>query len=143
MAKKWKEVGAYKQATQIIINEDKGDVTEGIYQGRQEHVGENDSQVHYIEIDGELCSFWGSAVLDARLASVQVGDEVRITYKGKAKSKTPGRKGYHDYTIEVAEDDGSEEEEPAPKAAVKPVKKTVPTKAAETEEGEGDEDLPF
>lgn len=143
MAKKWKQVGGFPQATLIQVNETEGDFVEGIYKGHQEHVGPNDSFMHYIEIDGQLCSFWGSGVLDKGLANVSTDDEVRITYKGKAKSNTPGRKGYYDYTIEVAEDDGEEEAAPAPKKLVKSAKKVVPE--TETEEGEGDEgeDTPF
>ena len=137
MAKKWKTVGGFPQATLIKVNEEVDAFVEGIYKGCQENVGPNNSKMHYIEIDGELCSFWGSDVLDKRLAQVHEGDEVRITYKGKAKSNTPGRKGYYDYTIEVAEEDGDEEEAaPAPKKVVKPAKKIVP----ETEDGESDED---
>ena len=138
MAKKWKEVGGFKQATPIVINDEVDQVTEGIYDGVKEHVGENDSKVHYVKIDDELCQFWGSTVIDARLEGVQPGQEIRITYKGKGKSKTPGRKGFHDYTVEVAEDDGEEE---AP--VTKPVKKTAPVKGVAAEKGEEDGDLPF
>lgn len=141
MAKKWKEVGGFNQdATQIDIKAQVGDVTEGLYKGSTAHVGDNDSTIHYVEVDGVLCSFWGSKVLDERLKNVPVDSEIKIEYKGTVKSKTPGRRGYHDFKIEMAEDDGEPEAPKAPRR-VTPVKKAVSSNET-AEEGE-DDDVPF
>jgi len=141
MAKKYKEiVGDFKQGTQIVINEEVGQITEGIYDGYKAHVGENDSNVHYIKIDGELCQFWGSKGLDPKLTQVEVGQEVKITYKGRVKSSIPGRKAFYSYIVEIVEYD-SEEEDVKPKKTTS-TKKTTPVKTANTEEGE-DEDIDF
>ena len=73
----------------------------GLFTGKEEHVGENDSIVYSFEQskDNEPVSVWGSTVLDTRMKNVKVGEEVKIVYKGQKDS--PNRKGkkYHDFDV--------------------------------------------
>lgn len=71
----------------------------GLYVGKDEHIGENDSTVYRIETDGVTISVWGSTVLDARMTQVKIGNEVRIVYKGSKPSEKRKGKTYHDFEV--------------------------------------------
>jgi len=63
--------------------EKEGDSIEGILVGKQENVGDNNSNMYNIDT-GEKGIFgvWGSAVLDPKMIYVNVEDKIRITFKG-------------------------------------------------------------
>ena len=104
----WKEVNLgetwdYKEAKD-------GDSLEGVYAGKKENVGENDSNIYRIENEeGDAKNVWGSTVLDTRMQNVKIGEEVKIVYKGKKPS--PNRKGkdYHDFQVFHKKPDTDEE----------------------------------
>lgn len=76
-----------------------GDELVGVYSGMEENVGPNNSNLYsFKRPDGEFISVWGSTLLDARFKTLQLGDEVRVVYKGKVKSEKSGR-SYHNYDI--------------------------------------------
>lgn len=65
-----------------------GDFIEGELVNVQRDVGVNKSMLYNIKCaDGVIKSVWGAVVLDARMALVQEGDKVKITYLGKAEKK--------------------------------------------------------
>lgn len=71
---------------------------EGTYVSKQSNVGINDSMKYNLKTkDGEI-GVWGSTVLDSKMEQVQIGQEVRIEYLGKAQTKT-GRGEYHDFKV--------------------------------------------
>jgi len=73
---------------------------QGIYKSKKEHVGENDSTVYTLSVDGVLTDVWGSTILDIRLSKTEIGEEVRITYLGQKDSEKRKGKTYHDFKVE-------------------------------------------
>jgi len=64
----------------------------------KDDMGSNGSKIYEVRTKDGVKSFWGSTVLDARLQSIAIGEEVRITYKGLATSEKSGR-NYHDFDV--------------------------------------------
>jgi len=94
MQTEWKEVTA---ANTIDIKKlDRPFV--GLYTGKDEGVGENNSTVHHFEVEKEDFGVWGSAVIDSKLSRIPFGKEVMIEYLGKKKSEKGGRE-YHDFRV--------------------------------------------
>ena len=79
--------------------EGKGAELQGIFSEREEHIGENDSNLYSFTVNGERVQVWGSSVLDVRLKNVEVGEEVKITYLGQEKSEKRKGKTYHNFTV--------------------------------------------
>lgn len=73
-------------------------VLQGVLKAVKRNIGANNSTIYEVESKGKLISFWGSTVLDPRLEQVSIGDELRITYKGKKKSEKTGRT-FKDYEV--------------------------------------------
>ena len=67
--------------------ENDGDFIEGILVQKQKDIGENKSMLYSIETPEGVKNVWGSMVLDQRMAFIDVGARVRITYKGLAEAK--------------------------------------------------------
>jgi len=65
---------------------------EGLYTGKTEKVGPNNSNLYNFEKkDGTTFSVWGNTLLDRIFQGISVGEEVKIEYLGKAKSEKTGR----------------------------------------------------
>jgi len=72
----------------------------GIFVDRDEHVGENDSNVYNFKTkDGDIIGVWGSTILDVRLKNLEKGEEVKIVYLGQAKSEKRKGKTYHNFDV--------------------------------------------
>ena|SRR3990167_9640723 len=71
----------------------------GTYLSKEEHVGENDSNLYNFDVAGEAISVWGTTVLDTRFKNLKPGEEVIIEYLGEVPS--PNRKGktYHSFEV--------------------------------------------
>lgn len=85
-----------------------GDSIEGVLVHKIAREGEISAR-YYVDIWGKSRKLvWGTAVLDNRMALVEVGNAVRITYKGKEKNK----KGQplHIWKVEEAERKWTKEE---------------------------------
>ena len=67
--------------------ENDGDQVEGRLVRKEENVGVNNSNLYHIDHNGTQTAVWGSTVLDNRLAFVEIGTHIRITYKGTNKNK--------------------------------------------------------
>lgn len=76
--------------------ENDGDRIEGVLIQKAK-LGAKQSNAYYIENKEGNNLVWGTAVLDDRLASVDVGDIVKIIYKGKK----PNSKGQPTHQFEV------------------------------------------
>jgi len=71
----------------------------GIYKSKKENIGPNKSNMYFVEDKkGNLRSFWGTALLNDRFSDINIGEEVKLVYKGKVKSEKSGR-SYHDFEI--------------------------------------------
>lgn len=73
----------------------------GLYIAKRDHIGENDSTMYSLELTdkpGTIIGVWSTAVLANKMSQVPIGHEVRIDYKGKAKSEKGGRE-YHDFEV--------------------------------------------
>ena len=66
--------------------ETEGDNIEGVLIQKRTEIGANKSNAYYLEKDGKQIMVWGSTVLDSRLDFINVGDYIRITYKGDQKN---------------------------------------------------------
>lgn len=76
-------------------------VLQGVLVSKEAGVGQNDSNLYRFETkDGENVSLWGSVVLDDRLAQVDLGTELKISYKGKVKNEQSGR-SFKSYEVEI------------------------------------------
>lgn len=79
--------------------EKEGDSVEGLFTRMEENVGDNNSNMYYLEQDnGETIGVWGSTVLDVRLKNVKVGEMVKVVYQGVKKSEKTKR-DYKDYDV--------------------------------------------
>lgn len=72
--------------------EKKDDEITGILVDVEHEVGKNGSTMYTVEQSSthENIGIWGSAVLDSRMKGINVGEEVRIVYKGLG-DKQPGK----------------------------------------------------
>lgn len=80
----------WKEATGSIWKpENKDDFVEGLLVDIARDVGENNSMLYTVQLKdtGENVGVWGSAVLDARMKGIVVGEEVKIEYKGLGEKK--------------------------------------------------------
>ena len=95
-----------------------GEALEGLYIKLDEHVGENDSNMYFIErLDNhEVVQVWGTTILDMRMAVVKIGQQVRITYKGLGEKGKGGKQAPHIWKVEY-KDVGYTSEEVAEDAA--------------------------
>ncbi|TAL21831.1 MAG: hypothetical protein EPN94_12160 [Nitrospirae bacterium] len=64
---------------------------EGVYVSAKDNVGTNNSTIYTLRTkDGEK-SLWGSTLLDDRFNGIALGEEVKIVFLGKQKTKDGGR----------------------------------------------------
>ena len=65
-----------------------GDAIEGKLIGKRTDVGANDSNAYDLQTkEGKQVMLWGSTVLDSRMEYVEVGEQVRITFKATEQNK--------------------------------------------------------
>ena len=93
----WKKVESGN--TWNYLEEGDNSEFEGIYVSKEENVGENNSIVYTLQKDGNMVTVWGSTVLDIRMKSVQIGEEVKMVYKGKKPSEKRKGKFYNDFDV--------------------------------------------
>ena len=74
------EVGLWKP-------ENEGDSIEGILLKIERDVGTNNSNLYTIEVDEKPIAVWGSTLLDPKMTAAQIGDLLRIEYKGLGEAK--------------------------------------------------------
>lgn len=91
--------------------ENEGDKITGIFISKDENVGDFDSTIYHLDVDGAPMSVWGSAALDPKMVGMKAGTLVEIEYTGK----TPSKKGEDTKLFKVSVDDGKEEEVPVEK----------------------------
>lgn len=71
----------------MVVFDKEEDFVEGILVEKQTDVGPKKSMLYSLEVETKPFGVWGSAILDSRMLWVNVGDKVRITYKGLAEAK--------------------------------------------------------
>lgn len=72
----------------------------GVFVSKEEHVGENDSNLYTFELpDGTSQSIWGTTVLDTRLKNLKVGEETKIVYLGSIPSEKRKGKSFHNFDV--------------------------------------------
>lgn len=83
--KEWKKV-----ESQVFRFEKVGDSIEGILKAKEEGAVYG-NEVYQIETsDGDTFAVFSTAILASRMAQVDVGEEVKIVFKGKEPSKKAG-----------------------------------------------------
>lgn len=68
--------------------ENDGDSIQGKY--LHKHDGDKEAEIstrYYLEYENNTIMVWGSAVLDDRMNLINIGDFIKIVYKGKVKNK--------------------------------------------------------
>lgn len=78
-----------------------GDFIEGILVRVQPDVGVNKSMLYSIETSEGVKNVWGATILDSRMALVNVGDKIKITYKGLANESKKGKNPAKIFKVEV------------------------------------------
>jgi hypothetical protein len=81
--------------------ENDGDNITGVLVKVEDNVGVNKSMLYTIETEaGHFVTVWGSAILDQRMKLVNVGEKLRVTYKGLTEKK-PGKNAAKVFKVEV------------------------------------------
>ena len=92
----WKKV----EMADVWDFEEEGKATlTGVFMSVESDVGPNNSKLYTILTDGGEFCVWGSTVLDTRLKNLVLGEEVKIVYTGREKSKTAGRAPYKKFDV--------------------------------------------
>lgn len=62
-------------------------------------VGPNKSNLYsFKKEDGEVLGVWGNTILDSRFKNLELGDKIKIIYKGRETSPKTGRE-YHNFEV--------------------------------------------
>ena len=96
--------------------ENKGDKIKGVFISKDENVGDFDSTIYHLDVDGSPMSVWGSAALKPKMVGIKAGTVVEIEYIGTA----PSKKGADTKLFKVSADDGEEESVPVEKVGELP-----------------------
>jgi len=59
---------------------------EGQYVNKRENIGKNNQTVYEVEVGGKVYCLWGSKILNEGMLTVEMGEDVRITFKGIGNS---------------------------------------------------------
>jgi len=73
------------------IYDKEGESIEGILINSQKDIGPNKSMLYSIETPNGVVNVWGAIILDGKMALTQIGDKIKITFKGLGEAK-PGKK---------------------------------------------------
>ena len=102
----------YKEVeTKVWKHEKEGDQIEGVLVAKTPKEGEMSARYKVDTKDG-IMLVWGSAILDDRLETVEVGQKVRITFKEK-KPIEGTKKTLNIFKVEVAQKKQIKEEKVA------------------------------
>lgn len=99
----------YRESTGAFWKPTKKDESiEGLYINKETEVGENKSNIYYIErLDNhEMVQLWGTTILDQRMIPVKIGQQVLITYKGLGEKGKGGKHAPHIWKVEYKDPDG-------------------------------------
>lgn len=99
----WKQIGAQNgDAWDFETNPE----MIGIYIGKEEGIGTNNSTLYNFEKPEGVVSVWSTALLDSRFKNLKEGEEVKVIYLGKEKSPKTGRtyKNFEVYHRQPAQD---------------------------------------
>lgn len=94
MVEKWEKVETaptwdFKEEPEFI----------GCFLGVETEVGPNKSNLYsFKKEDGEIMAVWGNTILDMRFKNLELGDKVKVIFKGKVKSPKTGRE-YNDFEV--------------------------------------------
>ena len=80
--------------------ENKGDFIEGILVQKQSDIGANKSMLYSIETPQGVKNVWGATILNERMAFVNVGNKIKVTFNGLAEAK-PGKNPAKIFKVEV------------------------------------------
>ena len=78
-----------------------GDFVEGVLVRKQSDIGENKSMLYTIKTSEGMRNIWGSAILDERMALVNLEEKIKITYKGVSKEAKKGHNPAKIFKVEV------------------------------------------
>lgn len=101
----------YKESTGEFWKPTKeGEMIEGLYINKEEHVGQNDSNIYTFETlpKHNVVQVWGTTILDNRMTPVKIGQQVRLTYKGLGEKGKGGKQAPHIWKVEYKDVDGVE-----------------------------------
>jgi len=76
------------------------DSIEGILVLAKKNIGANNSMLYTLKTLTGNKEIWGSTILDSRMSLINVGDQIKITYKGLGDAKA-GKKAPKIFKVEV------------------------------------------
>ncbi len=79
--------------------QEEGDSITGVLLNVKKDVGPNNAMLYTLSVDEKSKVVWGSTILDDRMMSCNIGDIVRITYKGLGEKK-PGQNAVKIFKVE-------------------------------------------
>lgn len=83
----------------------------GFFVDVETEVGPNKSNLYtFRKEDGDIIGVWGNTILDNRLRGLEMGDKIKIIYRGKVKSPKTGRE-YNDFRVLKAKKKETSDEE--------------------------------
>lgn len=90
----------FEEINPSFFDEEVEQTITGVYVGSEEKTSDLSTK-HFLDVKGRgIVIVWGSTVLDERLKFVSVGSVIKITYKGKEKTKS--HRDVKIYKVEVA-----------------------------------------
>ena len=97
--KNWKEVSG--QSDGLWEYKEEGDSIEGELVAKKDGVGANNSKMYDIKNieTGKVLGIWGCTILDAKMSQMEVGDSVRVMYKGTIPNKVAGRNASKNFLV--------------------------------------------
>lgn len=82
------------------------EILKGEFVDKAENLGDNNSTMYVIKNEvGQRVGVWGSTVLDIRMKNIEIGQSIRLVYKGKKASEKRKGSKYHDYEVSVWEEE--------------------------------------
>jgi len=105
MSRNWKTAGGPSEVSFKWDEKEAGFKVEGYLFDKNTGLGKQGNSTVYtvLQQNKEKVVFWGSAVLDDRIAAVGMGVYFMVTYNGKTKSKSGSL--YHSFTVQFDDSD--------------------------------------
>lgn len=70
----------------------------GVYVSMKDNLGSNGSKLYSVRTSNGVVDFWGSAVIDNKMARVPLGNEVLVKFLGEKKNEKTKRT-YKDFDV--------------------------------------------
>lgn len=120
-----RRLGGFENLPTIdLMRDGEGTKTEVKLLSAKPNTGMYSKTVYTVEEGGEKKQFWGSTVLDMRLADAKSGDELTIVYLGKEPAKERGKQPFNNFDVFLTDPEyDGDDSKTLPEKATEPKKK--------------------